>query len=181
MNAMAQIGTVQRAPEIVIVNDGRPVESVSAGTRGMTILKIVIPVVVGLAVGVGMGRISKDANDYNDGINGARGLIGDDSSSSSLTQLNRKLSKLGDELEAASSKNQYKPHSALTKQLQTLSKQLEVKAAVYSLTRNVTNDGDLAGQVIGFYSGVTEVKSLLDAHLKAAKLDEAALARSKAA
>src|SRR6185369_13137031 len=28
MNAMAAVGTVQRAPEIVIVNDGKPVENV---------------------------------------------------------------------------------------------------------------------------------------------------------
>jgi len=39
MNAMAQIGAAQRAPEIVIVNDGKPVESVSARARGITIPK----------------------------------------------------------------------------------------------------------------------------------------------
>src|SRR5687768_1014529 len=33
MNAMAAHGAAQRAPEIVIVNDGKPVESVSTGDR----------------------------------------------------------------------------------------------------------------------------------------------------
>jgi hypothetical protein len=181
MNAMAQIATTQRAPEVIVVrDDGRPVESVSAGTRGMTIVKIIIPVVVGLAVGIGMGRISKSANDYNEGITGAKGLIGDDSSASSVTQLKRTLSKLGDTLEDAR-RNGFKVDAALTKKLDGFAKQLEIKPAVYSLTRNLSNDGELAGQVIGFYAGVTEVKSLLDGHLRSAKQDEAALAAAKAA
>ena len=34
MNAMAAVGTVQRAPEIVIVNDGKPVENVGSSVDG---------------------------------------------------------------------------------------------------------------------------------------------------
>src|SRR6185369_15649323 len=34
MNAMAAHGTVQRAPEIVIVNDGKPVENVGSSSLG---------------------------------------------------------------------------------------------------------------------------------------------------
>src|SRR6185503_716412 len=64
MNAMAAVGTVQRAPEIVIVNDGRPVENVGSSSFGATLLKIALPAVAMLGVGVGVGRASKDANFY---------------------------------------------------------------------------------------------------------------------
>jgi hypothetical protein len=37
MNAMAAVGTVQRAPEIVIVHDGKPVENVGAQSHGAMI------------------------------------------------------------------------------------------------------------------------------------------------
>ena len=40
MNAMAAVGTVQRAPEIVIVNDGKPVENVGASSHGGAIAKL---------------------------------------------------------------------------------------------------------------------------------------------
>ena len=48
--------------------------------------------------------------------------------------------------------------------------------------RNVTNENDLAAQVLGFYAGAQELKSMLDAHLKSAKSDDQAfLAAKKAA
>ena len=51
MNAMAAQGAAQRAPEIVIVHDGKPVESVSAGTQAATIGKYlaiaIVPQVAG--------------------------------------------------------------------------------------------------------------------------------------
>ena len=47
MNAMAAVGTVQRAPEIVIVNDGKPVENVGAASRSGAIAKLAAPAVIG--------------------------------------------------------------------------------------------------------------------------------------
>src|SRR3954465_12468782 len=54
MNAMAAVGTVQRRPEIIFVNDGKPVENGGASGRGASLVKIVAPAVVALAIGVGI-------------------------------------------------------------------------------------------------------------------------------
>ena len=67
----------QRAPEIVIVHDGKPVESVSAGTRGAQIGKYVAIALVPFIIGIAIRGISKDANAYNEGINGAKALLAD--------------------------------------------------------------------------------------------------------
>jgi hypothetical protein len=175
MNAMAQIGTVQRAPEIVIVNDGRPVESVGAATRTATILKIAIPGVVALLIGLGIGRVSKDANVYNDGLRGAAELLGDDKAPapSTVRQLKKALADLDEQL-TKMQKNGFHTDHASSVELDKLSKQLDVKTAVYPLVRNITSEGggDLAGQVMTFYANVNEVKALIDAHLHTSKLDE---------
>jgi hypothetical protein len=76
MNAMASVGTVQRAPEIVIVNDGKPVENVSASSRGAVLAKVVAPAVLTLVVGIGIGKISKGADVYNEGLKDSRQILG---------------------------------------------------------------------------------------------------------
>src|SRR4051812_34556100 len=43
MNAMAAVGAVHRAPEIVIHHDGKPVEHVGAQSHGAMLAKIGIP------------------------------------------------------------------------------------------------------------------------------------------
>ena len=62
MNAMAHIGTMQRAPEIVIVNDGKPVEQVGASKRAGTIAKFAIVGAVPLVLGIAVGKIAKEAD-----------------------------------------------------------------------------------------------------------------------
>jgi hypothetical protein len=182
MNAMAQVHAVHRAPEIVIVNDGRPVESVGAGTRTGIILKIAIPGVVALLIGLGIGRVSKDANVYNDGLRGAAELLGDDKAPapSTVRQLKKALADVDEQLVKMQKAGFHTDHAA-TVELDKLSKLLDVKPAVYSLVRNITSDGDLAGQVMTFYANVNEVKALIDAHLHTAKLDETEANAAKAA
>jgi hypothetical protein len=184
MNAMAQIGTVQRAPEIIIVNDGKPVESVhGSSARSRVLLMIAIPGVVALLIGLTIGRISKDANVYNDGLKGAQELLGEEKSPapSTVRQLKKALADLDTQL-VNMQKNGFHTDSAASKELDKLSKLLEVKAVVYPLARNITTDGDLAGQVLSFYATVNEVKAMLDSHLRTAKLDEVeAQAAAKAA
>jgi len=183
MNAMAKVGTVQRAPEIVIVNDGRPVESVhSSNARTRTILMIAIPGVVALLLGLGVGRISKDANAYNEGLKGAGEIVGDtdNPAPSTVRQLKKALAQLDNEL-VKLQRGGFKPEKGATTELDKIAKLLEVKPAVYALTRNITTEADIAGQVLTFYAQVTEVKSMLDNHIRAAKLDETQLNAAKAA
>ena len=145
-------------------------------------LKIAVPGVVALLIGVGIGRVSKDANVYNDGLKGAAELLGDDKApaASTVRQLKKALADLDEQLNKMRA-NGFHPDGAATKELDKISKQLDVKPVVYPLTRNITTDGDLAGEVMSFYASVTEVKSMLENHLRSARLDEAQLNAAKAA
>src|SRR5262249_51851780 len=117
MNAMASVGTVQRAPEIVIVNDGKPVENVSASSRGAAIAKIAVPVVLTLAVGIGIGKISKGANLYNEGLKDARSILGDDKAPSTVKSVKHSLSELDGVLDELNTRNGLKPDAAADKKL----------------------------------------------------------------
>lgn len=165
MNAMAAVGTVQRAPEIVIVNDGKPVESVGSSSMGATIAKVAVPAVIALVVGVAIGKIGTGASHYNDGIAGARALL------DNAKQYKKTLSELDGILDEMNTKNKYKPDSARDKDLAAIAAKLEVKTNVYTLARNITTDQDLAGMTLAYYAGLTEIRALLDVHNKSARTD----------
>lgn len=176
MNAMAAVGTVQRAPEIVIVNDGRPVENVGSSSGKAKIAMIAIPGVLMLIVGVAIGKVGTGASHYNEGLSGAKDLLENEKG------LKRALSDLERVLDEHKAKSNYKPDPAVDKELTTIATRLEVKAAAYALARNITHEGDVAMQTLSFYGGIQEIKAALDAHLKAAKSDDQAyLAAKKAA
>jgi hypothetical protein len=175
MNAMAAVGTVQRAPEIVIVNDGKPVENVGSSSTKARIVMMAVPGVLALIVGVAIGKVGTGAAHYNDGLSGAKDLLENEKGlKKSLTDLERIL----DEHKAKS----YKPDPAVDKELTALAARLEVKPAAYALARNITHEGDVAGTTLSFYGGLQELKGMIDTHLKAAKSDDQAyLAAKKAA
>jgi len=176
MNAMAAVGTVQRAPEIVIVNDGKPVENVGSSSMGAKIAMIAIPGVLMLAVGVAIGKVGTSASVYNDGLAGAKGILENEKT------VKKTLSELERILDDHKAKNNFKPDAAVDKELEKLVGRLDIKGDVYAVARNITNEADLASQVLGFYGGTQEIKGMLDAHLKAAKSDDQAfLAAKKAA
>jgi hypothetical protein len=179
MNAMAAVGTVQRAPEIVIVNDGRPVENVAAAGGGARIAKLVGPAVAALAVGVVIGQIAKGANLYNEGLKEARSILGDDKAPSTVKNVKRTLSELDGVLDEMRTKN-FRPDAAADKKLSDLAARLDVKADKVFHTASAV-DPDLAGVIMSFYAGTAEVKGSLDAHVKAAKSDDLALAAGKTA
>src|SRR5205823_13310737 len=95
MNAMAQQGAMQRAPEIVIVHDGKPVESVSTGKRGAAIAKWAAIALVPLIIGWQLGAIGKSAAVYNDGIADAAEL------QKNVKKVNREVTQLQNDLNAA--------------------------------------------------------------------------------
>ena len=181
MNAMAAVGTVQRAPEIVIVHDGKPVENVGSSSHGAAIAKIAVPAVVALAVGVAIGKIAKAAGIYNEGIKESRAILGDEKNASTVKSLKRTLSELDGALDEIKARTQFHPDPAGDKKLDALFKRLdEVKTAQVFRTAGAV-DPEVSGQVMSFYAGVSEVKSLLDAHIKAAKFDDATLLAARAA
>ena len=179
MNAMAAVGTVQRAPEIVIVNDGKPVENVGTSSMGMTIAKIAVPAVLMLGIGVGIGRASKAANFYNEGLDDAGEILGAPDKPSTVKGAKKSLADLDNALDAMA-KNGYKPDPAGTKALADTMKKLDAinSKAVFQAKQNALDEA-LAGEILAFYAGVAEVRSMLDVHVKAAKADDKMLATAK--
>jgi hypothetical protein len=180
MNAMAAVGTVQRAPEIVIVNDGRPVENVAAQSHGAMIAKVAVPAVIALVVGVVVGQIAKSANLYNEGLRDARSILGDDKTPSTVKNVKRALSELDGVLDEMKTKNNYRPDAAADKKLADVAARLDVKAGAVFRTANAL-EPEVTGLIISFYSGTAEVKGMLDTHVRAAKSDDLALASGKTA
>jgi hypothetical protein len=179
MNAMAAVGTVQRAPEIVIVNDGKPVENVGASSHGAAIAKIVIPAVVALVLGVVIGQIAKGANVYNEGLKDSRSILGDDKAASTVKNVKKTLSELDGVLDEMKNKS-FRPDTAADKKLRELSGRLDVKAATVFRTAAAI-DPDLTGLIMSFYAGAAEVKGMVDTHVKSAAADDLALASGKTA
>ncbi|HET7503803.1 MAG TPA: hypothetical protein VFK02_22435 [Kofleriaceae bacterium] len=180
MNAMAAVGTVQRAPEIVIVHDGKPVENVGASSRGARITRLVAPAVGALVIGVAIGQISRAANLYNDGIKDARSILGDEKVSSTVKNIKKTLSELDGVLDEMKTKNNYRPDAAADKRLSDLAARLDVKAGTVFRTAGAL-DPETTGQIMAFYAGTAEVKGMLDGHVKAAKSDDLALTAGKSA
>ena len=177
MNAMAAVGTVQRAPEIVIVNDGKPVENVAAASRGAAIAKLAAPAVIALIVGVVVGQIAKGANVYNAGLKDARSILGDVQAPSTVKYLKKTLAEVDGVLDEMKTKNNYRPDAAADKKLRELGGKLEIKPdKVY---RTGTIDPELNVQVMAFYGGAAEVKAALDSHLKSALNDDLALTAAR--
>jgi hypothetical protein len=170
MNAMAAQGTVQRAPEIVIVNDGRPVENVGASGRGARIAKIAIPALAALVIGVAIGEIASSANAANAGIKQSKAILGEGGQQSTVTNIRKSLSALDGVLEDWKA-GSYKPDKDKDTQLGNLAAALAIKEeAVFATTNAIPKE--LNAQIMSFYAGVTEVKGMLDAHVKSSKSDD---------
>ncbi len=179
MNHMAAAGQVHRAPEIVIVNDGKPVENVGSSGTGAKVAKIALPIVVALAAGLGIGRISKDANFYNDGLKDAKALLGDDKAPSTVKATKKVVADLERVLDEMNTKTKYRPDPGFEKQLAAIALKLEVNSALVYRAKQNALDPVLSGQVIAFYSGVAEVKNMLDTHAKLSAGDVQFLATGK--
>ena len=181
MNAMAAHSTVQRAPEIVIVNDGRPVENVGAQSSGATILRIAVPALLALIVGLAIGKIGSGAGFYNEGLKGARAILGDKATPSTVAFLKKTLSDLDTTLDEAKNKNSFKPDLSVDQQLKAVALKLDVKSELVFRAKENSLDADVAGQILSFYAGVAEVKDMIDQHNKAALGDDMALKKGKEA
>jgi hypothetical protein len=178
MNAMAAVGQVHRAPEIVIVNDGKPVENVGQASMGATIAKIAVPALITLIIGVAIGKIGQSASAHNSGIEDAKQLLGDKGASQSIIGLKQTLSAIDTLLDEARTRNQFRPDKKFDAELKTLAAKLEVKEKSV-LTRARALGDDTAGSVHAFYAAVSEIKTMIDTHIKAASADNNAFTKAK--
>jgi hypothetical protein len=178
MNAMAAVGQVHRAPEIVIVHDGKAVEHVGQTSMGATIAKIAVPALIALVIGVAIGKIGQSASAHNTGIEDAKQLLGDKGASQSIVGLKQTLSAIDTLLDEARTRNQFRPDKKFDADLKTLAAKLEVKEKSV-LTRARSLSDDTAGSVHAFYAAVSEVKGMIDTHSKAASADNNAFTKAK--
>ena len=178
MNAMAAVGTVQRAPEIVIVHDGKPVEHVGQTSHSAMLMKIGIPTALGVVIGIIVGSVGSSASDYNKGLNGAKAILGDKSTPSTVAELKKSLSDIDTFLDDAKTKKNFRPDSATDKQLQAMVGKLEVKQDLVFRAKENALDAETSGQILSFYSGVIQLKAMVDQHLKSAVSDDQAFANA---
>jgi hypothetical protein len=184
MNHMAAAAQVQRAPEkeyIVVTHDGKPVENVGQQSHGALIAKIAIPAGIALIVGIAVGKIGSGASNYNDGLRGARAILGDKQQPSTVVMLKKQLSELDNLLDEAKTKNGFKPNLELDKKLKELAVKLEVNNEIVFRAKQNTLDADTSGKILAFYAGINEVKDLIDTHNKAAAGDDIMLKKAKEA
>lgn len=175
MNAMAQIGTAQRAPEIVIVNDGRPVESVSAGTRGAQIGKYIAIALVPFIIGIAIRGISKDANSYNEGITGAKALLAEVKAAKKTVATAK--SKI--ENDPAIKKSGLRGKE-LTDALQALHPdKFEIKLG-QAISRKQNIGDTLALSVMEFYAELTNLQQMIKEHQQRSKADDMLIAAARA-
>ena len=184
MNHMAAAAQVHRAPEkeyIVVTHDGKPVENVGQESHGAMIAKIAIPAGIALIVGIAVGKIGTGASNYNDGLRGARAILGDKQTPSTVSMLKKNLSDLDNLLDEAKTKNGFKPNLELDKKLKELAAKLEVNNELVFRAKQNSLDADISGKILSFYAGVTEVKDMIDIHNKAAAGDDIMLKKAKEA
>jgi hypothetical protein len=181
MNAMAAQAIPQRAPEIVIKYDGAPVEHVGQQSSTASILKLAIPAGIALIVGIAVGKIGTGASYYNDGIKGAKAVLGDKATPSTVAGLKKTLSDIDTALDEAKTKHNFKPDLAVDAQLKKLVAGLEIKPAIYASVRNMADskDDNVAQATLQFFAGVEEVKDMIDQHNKSALGDDIALKKAK--
>jgi hypothetical protein len=173
----------QQAPkqEFIIVNDGKPVENIGAQSKGAMIARMAIPGAIALIVGIAVGKIGTSASSYNEGLRGARAILGDRNANSTVMMLKKTLSDLDNILDEAKTKNGFKPNLEVDKQLKEIAAKLEVKSDLVFRAKQNTLDPVLSGQILAFYAGVIEVKDMLDIHNKAATGDDIMLKKGKEA
>ena len=176
--AQASVQRVQRAPDIVVVNDGAPVEHVGQKSFASTLLRMGIPAVAALIVGLAIGKIGSGAAVYNDGLRGSKAILGDKSTPSTVAFLKHTLSDLDNALDDKS-KTGFHPDADLDKKLKDIAAKLDVKSEAVFRANWTNFDTEGGAQALSFYAGIAEVKDMIDQHVKASLADDMALKKGK--
>ncbi len=169
MNAMAAARAAHAAPEIIVVNDGKPVESVERSSKGMRYLKIAALVAVPLIVGVVIGQISQSAKIYNRTISDAARLAND------MKRVRTSIQNVNDALLIAKEKGLKAGDPELTKMLADI--ELEpVEPAVAYHSYLYEMKPDIVQAAMDFYAQASLLKGLLEDHVKKSQADAKGMA-----
>lgn len=168
MNAMARQAVVQQAPEIVIVNDGKPVEEVARSGKVLRYVKVGALVLAPLIVGYISGGIMQANAQWNKTIDDATRLYDD------FNAVGKSLLDLQELLNSARDRGggQFKLHDA---ELTAAIEGMKLKAPDTNLLfhSNMYNmDPAVVSDVFGFYMDLTVLYQKVAEHIRLAKLDE---------
>lgn len=174
MNAMATHGTAARAPEIVVVNDGKPVENVERKSAAR-FAKIGAIVLAPLVLGMVVGEMSSNAQYYNQTIAEAAELKADvDAVKSGLSEVQNQFliakQRGGGKFVASDAK--------LTEALANLDVTRPTPGKAYRSALHALPDGT-AAKVYAFYAKSAQFYEQLDAHIKRAQEDGKAITAAK--
>lgn len=185
MNVMAAAATVARSQEahkeVIVVREGEHVEHLGEKSTLALALKIAVPAVLGILIGFAVGKILTSRGYNEEGLRGAKAILGDKTTPSTVINLKKTLFDLDNILDEAKTKNGFKPSLEVDKKLKDIATRLEVKSDMVFRAKQGTLDADLSGQILSFYAGVIEVKDMIDAHNKAAVGDDIMLKKAKEA
>jgi hypothetical protein len=165
MSAMAQAGQVQRGPEIIVVNDGAPVEKLSSGEKAKRTGKLAGIIVAPLVVGLLVGQTAKANKSYNAGLADAKAL------QQVVAGMRQQLTRMRSAFEASGSDEQ--AAKELTAALDDIKKKTAPVAmeAIFRAKMN-TLDAKVAGGVLGFYAAAQDVQRLVEEHVTLAATEE---------
>ncbi len=173
MNAMAAVGVAQQkaaGPEIIVVNDGRPVENVETKSKVVGMVKTGAMILIPLIIGISVGQISKTAKAVNKTIEVAKVLHKDINAIRTGIQDNI-LNPLLD-AKSRGDNNNFKPNDAkLTEALDGKEKLPTVDAASAFESYMFDLDKDLRASILDFYSQAAALNEAVEFHVNAAKQD----------
>lgn len=170
MNALAAQQQAAAAPQIIVVNDGKPVEAVDAKSRAVTIGKWAGIVLVPLIIGIALGQISKTAKAVNKTIEHASVLHKDVNKIRSglydfvVTPFLDAQQRGGGKL-LVNDEKLTEALDANLKEIPTIDPEVAFGAYMFDM------DKTLVGDILAFYSGAAQLREDLAAHVDAAKAD----------
>ncbi len=169
MNAMAAHQAQTRAPEIIVVNDGAPVESVETKSSGLKYAKFAGMVLAPLIIGVAIGQIGSSAKRSNEVIEDA-GKIRDD-----LKKVNSGLVSLNDIFLDGRTRGPGGKGYALNDQ--KLTKELEayefpaIDGAVVYQSSMYELPPEVVENLLYYYQEAKQLKDLMREHVTKSKKD----------
>ncbi|MEM9493897.1 MAG: hypothetical protein AAGC55_32415, partial [Myxococcota bacterium] len=182
MNAMAAVGAQQHAakgPEIVVVNDGGPVESVETKSRLLDIGKYVIMILAPLIVGIAVGQISSGANLVNETIEDAAVLAADVKDLRKVIAEKVQTPLLNAKSRGPGGQSFIPNDKELTDSLTGEELLPEIDQTLVFNSRMYYLAPDLVEKTLEFYSGVAQLKEMVTEHVKSARNDANAMQLGK--
>ena len=174
MNALAAVGVAQqhaKGPEIIVVNDGAPVENVETKSRVVSIAKYAGMVLVPLVVGIIVGQISQSAKGVNNTIKAA-GVLNKDVKTIRLGIQDNILNPLLTAQERGEKGAGFKINDKeLTEALDGKDKLPVVDPEVAFTAYMFDLDEKLRADVLYFYSKADALNKAVEAHVQKAKAD----------